>query len=402
MCAPRPRDTLDAMTTTDPSVTPPPAETRTLRRSRTDRVGAGVAGGLGSYFGLDPVLFRVLFATAAFFGGAGILAYLLAWAAIPEEGTGRAPIDGWIRELRRRQVPFWLVAGIAGLLLWIIAFSWWAPGPFIPVLLVVVLLAAAIARSGRRHETEAEPDATVSLAKEPAPDVPAAAQPDDGRPAWMRETRDWIEQSKVARRRRRRRALPVKIATLTALVATLLVLALVDAASGVPIPAYFWTAFGIVVAGLLVGVVLRRTPWSIATLLVPAIAGTIAFAGSSARLHDGVGDRQWRPSASLASTYRLGLGQGTLDLRKLPAPDAATSTQVYLGAGQVRVLAPSSLNLTIYVSIHIGALTVDGDREHTDGGYNFNRTIDPPAGATGAPVSVEVYLTDGHVDIERS
>ena len=182
----------------------------------------------------------------------------------------------------------------------------------------------------------------------------------------------------------------------------MLVLALVDAASGIAIPVYFWTALGIVVLGLLVGVVLRRTPWSIATLLVPALAGTIAFGGSSARLHDGVGDRQWRPTASLASTYRLGLGQGVLDLRKLPTPTSATTTEVYLGAGQVRVLAPSSLNLTVEVQIHVGALTVDGDDEDTHGGYNFNRTIDPPAGATGAPITVEVHLTDGHVDIERS
>ena len=102
----------------------------------TGRVGAGVAGGLGDYFGLDPVLFRVLFATSAFFGGAGILAYLIAWAAIPEEGTEHAPIDGWIASLRRRRVPVWLVAIAAGIFLWAVAFSWWAPGPFFPVIAV--------------------------------------------------------------------------------------------------------------------------------------------------------------------------------------------------------------------------------------------------------------------------
>src|SRR3954451_23332373 len=129
------------MTTTE--MTPPTTPThRSLRRSRTDRVGAGVAGGLGEYFGLDPVLFRVLFATAAFFGGAGILAYLLAWAAIPEAGTEHAAIDGWVRELRRRRGPFWVAIVVAGLFLWVIAFSWWAPEPFFPVLVVVVLLAA--------------------------------------------------------------------------------------------------------------------------------------------------------------------------------------------------------------------------------------------------------------------
>src|SRR6476469_6670927 len=131
------------MTTTDMTTPLPPAPqppTRRLRRSRTDRIGAGVAGGLGEYFGIDPVIFRVLFATAAFFGGAGVLAYLLAWAAIPEAGTERAPIDGWVTALRTRRVPVWAIAVAAGRLLWLVAFSWWAPGPFVPLIAVVIVL----------------------------------------------------------------------------------------------------------------------------------------------------------------------------------------------------------------------------------------------------------------------
>src|SRR3954471_19317720 len=120
---------------------PPPASAhRLLRRSRSNRVAAGVSSGLGDYFGVDPVLFRVLFATSAFFGGAGILAYLLAWAAIPEEGTERAPIDGWIAAVRRRRFPVWAVVIVGGLILWGVAFSWGLPGPFFPVVAIVVLL----------------------------------------------------------------------------------------------------------------------------------------------------------------------------------------------------------------------------------------------------------------------
>src|SRR2546423_13295560 len=107
--------TSDTMTDFDP---PPASGQRLLRRSRTNRVAAGVCSGLGDYFGVDPVLFRVLFATAAFFGGAGILAYLLAWAAIPEAGTAHAPIDGVIGGVRRRRVPMLGVAVLAGVLPW--------------------------------------------------------------------------------------------------------------------------------------------------------------------------------------------------------------------------------------------------------------------------------------------
>jgi phage shock protein PspC (stress-responsive transcriptional regulator) len=393
------------MTTTDPyGATPPPFTSpaapigaRTLRRSRTQRVGAGVAGGLGEYFGLDPVLFRVLFATAAFFGGAGILAYLLAWAAIPEAGTEHAAVDRWIRELRRRRVPFWVVAVLAGLFIWVIAFSWWAPGPFFPVLAVVVLLAVAVTRSSRKGESAAPP---VSLNKtERVADSTTSSD-------WLRETRTWIDESKRARRERMRRALPIKIATLTTLGVALLVLGLVDGLRGIVIPLYFWVSLCIVGVGLLVGMAFRRTPWSLLALLVPAILGTVAFAGSQARLHDGVGDREWKPTAAPAAHYRLAFGQGVLDLRQLPALDQPRTVRIDLGAGQIRILAPKTMNLTVDANVHIGSVQVDHRsypvREFdADGGFNYNRTIDPPSGATGQPITVDVHVADGNIDVER-
>ena len=59
-----------------------------LRRSRDDRVIAGVCGGLGRYFGIDPVILRIAFVVLLLAGGAGILLYVVAWIAVPEERTG--------------------------------------------------------------------------------------------------------------------------------------------------------------------------------------------------------------------------------------------------------------------------------------------------------------------------
>jgi phage shock protein C len=64
---------------------PTAMEEKRVYRSRTDRVLGGVCSGLGKYFGLDPVLLRVLWAIAFFIGGAGLLAYIIAWIIIPEE-----------------------------------------------------------------------------------------------------------------------------------------------------------------------------------------------------------------------------------------------------------------------------------------------------------------------------
>lgn len=58
---------------------------RQLRRSRNNRIIAGVCGGLGEYFELDPVIIRLLLVVATLMGGSGIILYLVAWVLIPEE-----------------------------------------------------------------------------------------------------------------------------------------------------------------------------------------------------------------------------------------------------------------------------------------------------------------------------
>jgi len=70
-------------------------EPKRLYRSRDDRWLAGICGGIGAYFGLDPTLIRVLFALFALAVGGGILLYILLWIIIPlePEATGEAVHD---------------------------------------------------------------------------------------------------------------------------------------------------------------------------------------------------------------------------------------------------------------------------------------------------------------------
>ncbi|MGA2911458.1 MAG: PspC domain-containing protein [Candidatus Levyibacteriota bacterium] len=58
---------------------------RKLYRSETNRVIAGVAGGLGEYFEVDPTIIRLLFVLLTVFGGGGILVYIILWILIPCE-----------------------------------------------------------------------------------------------------------------------------------------------------------------------------------------------------------------------------------------------------------------------------------------------------------------------------
>ena len=62
---------------------------RVVRRSRSERVIAGVCGGVGRYLGVDPVLLRIAFIILALANGLGVIAYVVCWVAIPEERPGQ-------------------------------------------------------------------------------------------------------------------------------------------------------------------------------------------------------------------------------------------------------------------------------------------------------------------------
>jgi phage shock protein C len=56
-----------------------------LRRSRHDKKIAGVCGGVAEYLAVDSTLIRLIWLMLAFFGGWGILGYIVAWIIMPQE-----------------------------------------------------------------------------------------------------------------------------------------------------------------------------------------------------------------------------------------------------------------------------------------------------------------------------
>lgn len=81
-------ESSDASYGAPPPYPPPPAyrpAKPALRRSRTDRVLTGVCGGLAENLGVDAVLIRILVVVGTVFtGGALIIAYIIAWALMPD------------------------------------------------------------------------------------------------------------------------------------------------------------------------------------------------------------------------------------------------------------------------------------------------------------------------------
>lgn len=54
-----------------------------LYRSRKERMIAGVCGGIGEYFNVDPTLIRLIALLFIFLGGASIFVYFIMWIIVP-------------------------------------------------------------------------------------------------------------------------------------------------------------------------------------------------------------------------------------------------------------------------------------------------------------------------------
>jgi len=65
-------------------------EYRKLYRSGKNRILGGVCGGVAEYFGIDPILVRILWGITVFFFGLGIILYVLFWIFVP-----RNPVHSW-------------------------------------------------------------------------------------------------------------------------------------------------------------------------------------------------------------------------------------------------------------------------------------------------------------------
>jgi len=80
-----------------------------LYRSSGNRMIAGVCGGIGEYFDVDPVLVRVIFLLLTLMGGSGVFFYVFCWIIIPMEGKAEDRQDkarDFANELKERAEEF--------------------------------------------------------------------------------------------------------------------------------------------------------------------------------------------------------------------------------------------------------------------------------------------------------
>ena len=66
------------------------SEAKKLYRSGKNRIIGGVCAGLGEYFDVDPIVFRIIFVLLAVFGASGVVVYVILWILIPEKNEKRS------------------------------------------------------------------------------------------------------------------------------------------------------------------------------------------------------------------------------------------------------------------------------------------------------------------------
>ena len=309
------------MTTDDTTQQLPPEspQPRRLLRSRPDRVIGGVCGGLGRYFNVDPIIFRIGAVVLAFIGGAGLLAYLAALLLIPSEDS---PAAADAPAGRNRWL---LIAGVIVLLL----VTW-------PFLLGGGLLLAGIL-------------------------VPLAFLVAAGVVVWWFVSGEGPgdDAGDIAKRA----ALGIGILALCGLIA--IAGAWAAAAGGESV-----VAITVIVAGvaILVGAFVRPVRWLVLPAVTLAVsAGVVAAAGID--LDGGVGERDYRPAsaADMRDTYQLGMGELVLDLRQTDLPAGDVPVGIDLGIGEARLIVPDDVCVATDAEVGIGeARTFDRHNEGVD------------------------------------
>ena len=401
-------------TSTTTTATPPPpfAPRPPLRRSRSDRKIAGVAGGLGRHFDVDPLIIRVVLVALALFGGSGLLLYGLGWLLIPDEGQDRSEAE---RLLHSRgsgsSVPPLVIAVIGAIA--VIGLLSYGPGRGALAVLVVVAVVMALSTRNRREAgREVGPGWTPSPPPSPeppgwqAPYAAARAYGPEQAPGVVPPTGStwgttatmpaWAPPAPPTPRPPRSRLGRITLSA-AALVAGLVLAGQVIADNDVHAVPVLASALAVLAAGLLVGTIWGRARW----LVLPATLVALVLVAVANLPHippGGVGQRTYEPRSvsEIASPYQLGIGEMRLDLRDVqPVPGERVTLSVKLGIGHVRVYVDPADGLDLTATVTNGEVVVDGVSQHGRD-VDVTRTDSP---VTGGTVVLQIEAGIGQVEV---
>jgi len=131
-------------------------------RSNVDSKIAGVCGGLGEYFNVDPTIIRIIAVLLIFADGIGLLAYLIGWIVIPKRPLGIEEEVPPPRETSYGKfLPGLILVAIGTVFLFKNIYWWFDFWDFFwPAILIAIGLALILGTHKRRDDS---PDSTGNI-----------------------------------------------------------------------------------------------------------------------------------------------------------------------------------------------------------------------------------------------
>ena len=431
---------------------------RRLTRSRRPKVVGGVCVGLGRYFDLDPVVFRVPLVILSVVGGLGLVFYGFAWLLIPAEDE-------------RQNEARWLLSGrVEGTTLSAILVALVGCGLFLASLgsrstPFSLLIAGAVVGAAywSQHRRQAEAAEAVGAPVDPTTahavaDAPPEAQapPVPGMPSWWREplTKDGVHDTgylwgpedaelpggrrglagdgsgvtgegaspwayrtgRRARTERRGRPIGGLVAVLASAAALIGTFAGWNSQPlGTSLTLGLACALGVYAIGLVVSAFVGRVGFGTVFLVIV----TAVLLGGASVIPKSIGtdwrDVTWTPvsASDVDRSYRLDAGRGELDLReaRFGKDSDPVRTTLRVGAGQLKVVVPQDTRIELKANVGAGEIRLPKGRTPAGGAvvdsYNgldrrLRETLKPFDGEkAGGTLELSVHVDVGQFEIVR-
>ncbi|GGO83460.1 PspC domain-containing protein [Wenjunlia tyrosinilytica] len=352
-----------------------------LSRSRRHRVVGGVCGGLGRYFDLDPVIFRIVLGVLAVTGGIGLLLYGAAWLFIPAHGEHRNEAQRMLSGRVEGQGMAAVLTALVGSGYFLSTIGSDGGNPF-PLLVIAAVFGAVFLSQRRRRgaESAAVPGGASATG---VSDAPPAAQPPPtpGAPSWWKgagsghtgylwgpddgsfdETAGPRAPMPPPQPREPRSFLAFTVLCLAVCAAVIGTGATWSRPLGTALETGFACALAVLALGLLVGAWFGRARGG--TIFLAVL--TTFLLGVSAALPKNIGHDwrtvRWAPAsaADVRSSYEIGAGQATLDLRRVDPKGATIRVHGEAGVGRLVVRVPDTVKVEVTAEIGAGVIELPG------------------------------------------
>lgn len=382
-----------------------------LYRIREGRQWLGVCSGLARHTGIDPVVFRIGFVVTTLMSGFGLVAYLIAWLVIPEEGNEPIGIpEGW-------KVPVVVGLGALGVLALVQSTNLGAGWGFV---LLLAGLGFALWRTDsfldwRKDRIHLRPGAApVAVATEsPQADVggpalgdpaesvsqadqavaPAAPSPPIG-PAVPRVA---FVPSPPRPKRERSWLTEAALGTALMFVGAGVLLDTVGAVTFTLVTAAAGSLF-ILGLAMLVGGFFGRAK-GLTLLALPLVL--VLFAGSGVAMWDQHQADYYAPTseAEVKEIYESARGRLSIDLRRLPPGSGEIHIKARNGVGLLQVVLPMGVAVRGNAKLGAGKLWVEGDQ---NAGLDLNEELVLAGVGESRTFVLDLELNVGRIEIIRT